>query len=97
MSLYLKLRQNPPKLEVPTNTTKIMIHLVSVMCDNKYLMKLEKFTTGWKLNTLSQAFTNFQMKCYQYEIEWAADEKNWNKVFELLNSGTSVVEKITCR
>ena len=79
------------------NTTEIMIHVVACMCDNKYLLKMFKTTTGWQLNTLTQHFDNFQMKCYKYEIEWAADNKEWDKVFSFINSGVQVVSHIACR
>jgi hypothetical protein len=96
-NLYKKLIENPPKLEIPVNTTEMMIHTVSVMCDNKQLISMKKYVDGWSMNTRGQAFTNFQTKCYQYEIEWAADANDWDKAFELLNSGTIVIEKIVCR
>jgi hypothetical protein len=95
--LYETLRKNPPKLHVPVNTTEIMIHAVSVMCDNRRLISMKKYSDGWAMNTRGQAFTNFQTKCYQYEIEWAADNKDWDKAFALLNSGTILIEKIVCR
>lgn len=96
MSEYKNLLHNPPKLDVPTNTTEVMIHLTSVMCDNKHLLKMQKTTTGWTLDTGNQAFSNFQMKCDKYEIEWAAGN-NWEKVFKLINSGTTLISKIRCR
>jgi hypothetical protein len=96
MSEFGNLAENPPKLEVPTNTTEVMIHLTSVMCDNKYLLKMYKTTTGWRLDTANQAFKNFQMKCEKYEIEWAADN-DWDEAFRLINTGTTLISKIRCR
>ena len=94
MSEYGNLINNPPKLEVVMNATKVMIHVVACMCDNKHLLKMNKTTDGWKLDTLSQAYSNFQMKCYQYEIEWAADNNEWSKVFGYINSGVQVISHI---
>lgn len=95
--LYSQLVKSPPQIQIAENATEMKIHLVSVMCDNKYMISMTRFTTGWQLNTRGQAFHNFQMKCYQYEIEWAADAKDWSTMTKLLNSGTSVIEKIVSR
>ena len=97
MSEYRNLINNPPKLEIPINTTTVMIHTVASMCDNKYLLKMYKTTTGWVLDTLNQHYNNFQTKCYKYEIEWAADNNEWDKVFGFINSGVQVVSHIACR
>jgi hypothetical protein len=36
MSLYHKLRLDPPLLKIEGNPREIKIDVVSVMCDNKY-------------------------------------------------------------
>ena len=36
MSLYSELRQNPPKFKIEGRPDKILINMISVMCDNRY-------------------------------------------------------------
>lgn len=98
MSLYLSLLWTPPKLHIDTKAKEVVFHLVSVMCDNKSTIKLKKNTDGeFRLYTGINAFRNFQMKHHEYEIEWAADEGNWPLVIDMINSGTSKIEKVKYR
>jgi len=95
---YRDLKLNPPKLSVKENAREVAIHLVSVMCDNKKIMKLKKNTDGdFKLSTGIDAYSNFQIKHEKYEIEWAADNNEWSEVFSFINSGTVAIEKVMSR
>jgi hypothetical protein len=68
------------------------------MCDNNYTFKLKKNEEGdYKLNTGGFAYSNFQIKYQEDEIEWAADENNFHKVIGMINSGTSKIESVKSR
>lgn len=98
MEKYVELSRKPPTLIVKNDAKEVIIHLVSCMCDNKALMTLKKNSEGdFKLSTNSNAYSNFQIHYNKYEIEWAADNGDWDEVFRMINSGTSNIEKIASR
>jgi len=98
MDKYVELRNNKPVLNVKKDAKDIVIHLVSCMCDNKYTFRLKKNDNGeFRLNTMGYAYSNYQIPHEKYEIEWAADEKDFHHVFSMINKGTSVIEKIYSR
>jgi len=98
MSKYTTLKYNPPKFEIKEGAREVIFNLISCMCDNKYTLKLKKDEGGeFKLNGMGFSLSNFQFKCQPYEIEWSADESEWNKVFKMINSGTSVIESVVSR
>lgn len=98
MSKYRDLIDFPPKLEVKENAREIIINCISAMCDNKEKISLKKNIEGdFKINTHGQAFSNFQIKFDKDDIEWEADDNNWNRVFRMINSGTTKIENIKSR
>ena len=83
---------------VVENAREIQIHTVAGMCDNRHVLTLRKNESGdFKLNRNGQAYSNFGIPYQQYELEWAADEGNFVKVFEMINSGFQVVEQVKSR
>ena len=98
MCKYIELLNNPPSLSVKENTREVVINLVSCMCDNKKKITLKKNEEGdFKLNSHRDAYSNFQIKHDRDEIEWEADDNNWNLVFDMINSGTCKIENIKSR
>lgn len=98
MSKYSSLRQNPPKLSVKENAREVIITTISCMCDNVHYLTLKKNSEGdFVLHRHGHAYSNWQMKYPQHDIEWAADEGNWNQVFRMINSGTSAISEIKSR
>ena len=96
--LYLQLLNRPPVLKVPKNAKEVVVHVVSCMCDNKYIFNFKKNKDGeFKLFIPSYAYSNFQIKHYEYELEWSADRKRWQSVFAMINGGVQKVEKVVCR
>ena len=68
------------------------------MCDNKYTWTIKKNEDGdFKIKTHGYAFSNFQTKFDKDEIEWEADDLKWDKVFKMINSGTSKIESLRSR
>ena len=98
MSRFGELLREPPVLMVKGNPREIKIDLVSATCDNRYRWTVKKDKDGdWKINTGKFAYSNFQTKHGRDDIEWIADEGNWNKVFDMINTGTSRIEAIKYR
>ena len=62
MSLYHKLRLDPPVLKIEGNPREIKIDVVSVMCDNKYRWSVKNIDGDYKISTSPQAFSNFGTK-----------------------------------
>lgn len=97
-SLYVKLRHNPPKLDVKKDARELIITTISCMCDNVHYLTLKKNSEGdFKLDGQRFALSNWQMSHPKHDIEWAADEGKWKKVFEMINSGTEVISEVKSR
>jgi len=98
MSKYQELRMNPPKLSVKKEAREVIFKIVSCMCDNVYYLTLKKNNDGdFKMSGNGYALSNFQMKHPIYDIEWKADENEWDKVIAMINSGTKVIEEVKSR
>ena len=98
MEKYRELLNNPPKLEVKENAREVVINLISCMCDNKHKITIKKNNDGdFKLNSHRDAYSNFQIKFDKDDIEWQADDNNWNDVFRMINSGTQLIDNIKSR
>jgi hypothetical protein len=98
MSLYQSLRANPPTIEIKENANEVLFTLVSAMCDNKSTLRFKREPRGeFSMNLLGQAFSNMQAKFDRYDMEWAADEGNWNRVISMINSGTGRVSTARSR
>jgi hypothetical protein len=98
MSKYRELLTNPPTLEVKGKPREIKIDLVSCMCDNRYRWTIKENKDGdYKIFTHGHAYSNFQIKHGKDDIEWIADEGDWNGVFKMINSGTEKIESIKYR
>jgi len=41
--------------------------------------------------------SNWQMKHPIHDIEWEADDNNWEGVIEMINSGTELIESVKSR
>ena len=98
MDKYTELLNNPPKLEVKENAREVVITLISSMCDNRYKWTIKKNPDGdFKIYTHGFSFDNFQTKFDKDDIEWEADDNNWDNVFRMINSGTEKIEQIKSR
>ena len=98
MSKYGELLRKPPVLEVYGKPREMKIDLVSTMCDNRYRWTIKENEDGdYKINCHGQAYSNFQTDHGRDDIEWIADEGNWDKVFEMINTGTILIESIKYR
>jgi hypothetical protein len=103
MSKYRELRINQPQLTIKEGAREVIFKLVSCMCNNVSYMKFYKNDNGdfrmqsTTKNGMGNALSNFQMKHTKEEIEWEADDENWNTVIEMINSGTSLIEEVKSR
>lgn len=98
MSKFRELHFSPPKLEVCKTPREVIITTISAMCDNVHTIKLKKNSEGdFKMSGCGFALSNWQMKHPIHDIEWEADANNWDLVFEMINTGTSRIEKVKSR
>ena len=105
MSKYQELLQNPPRVRssIKKNAKEVIFYVVSCMCDNKHTLKFRKNDDDeFKMSGMGQALSNFQFGYKEggikpFEIEWEADNGNWTDVIEMINSGTSKIEKVISR
>ena len=99
MSRYDELTENPPKLEVKGEPRQVKIDLVSVMCDNRYRWTFERKTPehDFELWTHGYAYSNFHMSLRKDDLEWLADDGEWDAIFDAINDGVQVVESVKYR
>ncbi len=92
----LQMRKNLK--EIKKNPRELKIHVVSSMCDNKYILSLKKNSDGeFYMSGGRFSLSNFGFKKPVYEIEWAADEGDWSKVIHIINGGYQRIDKIVSR
>jgi hypothetical protein len=102
-SLYFKLKNNPPAITVKDNAREVVIKTISVMCDNVSYLTFRKnadgdFRVSGSLpNGMGACLSNWQMEADKVDLEWTADEQDWNKVIDIINTGTSQVEIVRSR
>ena len=95
---YVRAMNNPPVLEVKKDAKEVRLVWLSVMCDNRYEMSFKKNADGeFRLYIPRFAYSNFQIKFYESDLEWAADEGNWDEVFKMMNTGVGLVESVKSR
>jgi hypothetical protein len=98
MSKYSQLLNNPPQLSIRGNAKEVIFTTISVMCDNIGYLRFKKNSEGeFKIDGMGYAVSNWQMKYPIHEIEWKADEENWNEVIKMINTGTSRIESVISR
>lgn len=98
MSKFRTLHFTPPKLEVKKGAREVIFTTISCMCDNVHTLRFKKNDEGdFKLSGGGFALSNWQMKHSVHDIEWAADEENWDEVINMINTGTSRIEKVKSR
>ena len=93
-----ELRENPPTLKVEGKPREIKIDTVASMCDNKHRFTIKLNEAGdYKIFTHGFAWSNFGIKILKDDLEWLADDGEWNKVFEAFNSGYQLIESVKYR
>ncbi len=103
MSKYKELLLNKPKLTVKEGAREVIFKTISCMCDNVGYLRFKKNLEGdFKLDGMGYAISNWQMKALGHqpvysELEWLADEGAWEKVINLINTGTSQIESVQSR
>ena len=98
MSKYRELKLNPPKLTIKEGAKEVIFKTISCMCDNAGYLRFKKNSEGeFKLDGMGFAVSNWQMKHAQHEIEWEADENEWDGVIAMINSGTKAIESVKSR
>jgi len=98
MSKYGELLRKPPMLEVYGKPREIKIDLVSAMCDYRHwLTFIDIVDVDYKIFSHGFAYSNFQIEHGKDDIEWIADDGNWEEVFDMINTGTSKIESIKYR
>jgi hypothetical protein len=103
MSLFHKLKNNPPKLTVKESPREVHFTIISAMCDNEYQISFRKQESGeYKILAHSRgiafALSNYSMKGdYETDMRWAAEDNDWNKVVKIINSGTARVATVKSR
>jgi|TARA_R110000787_G_scaffold118062_3_gene228802 hypothetical protein len=95
---YAMVRNFPPKLKVEGKPRQIKIDLISSMCDNRYRWSVSKNDDGdYKISTCGFAYSNFGIKHRKDDIEWAMDDGDWSRAFDMINSGYQAIENLKYR
>lgn len=99
-SRYLDLRLNPPKLIVLGNPRRVVMKMVSAMCDNRSEIIFTKMDNGEysmvarNHSGMGESHSNYQTGFSKIDILWEAEDNKWSKVIEMINGGTAVIEDI---
>jgi hypothetical protein len=99
MSLYRELMLKPPVMKVKENAKEVIFTTVSCMSDSIHYLNFKKNEAGeFKVSGRQFSLSNWQMKGdYVTDLCWAADDGDWAKVIEIINSGTELVQSVRCR
>ncbi len=103
MSKFQTLRRSRPVLEVKDNAREVIFKTISSMCDNVHFFNFKKNSEGdFKLRCsgksgIGHSFSNFGIDNSQEDLEWDADDYNWESVVVQINSGYQVVESVKSR
>ena len=97
MTQYQKLLQCPPTLTIKENAREVVFTLISAMCDNESTLVFAKKDGDFKANLLGQCFGNLQTDHDKIDLEWTADDGNWEDVIQMINTGTSRVSSVRSR
>ena len=99
-SLYQELRNNPPVIKIEKeNPREVHFETVSCMCDNRRKISFKRKDDGtYTMSGNGFSLSNWQMrKDYEIDCCWAAEDGDWDKVVEIINTGTSRVESVKYR
>lgn len=102
-SKYQELKRNRPAFKITNKPKEIHFKMISCMCDNESKIVFRKnkdgeYTVIARNNHCNLALSNYQMGGdYETDLIWAADEGDWGKVINILNSGTELVESFRSR
>jgi len=98
MSKYQKLRIERPELKVCENAREVIFTTISCMCDNEHKITFRKNDNGdFRMSGGIFSLRNWQFKADVDDIEWAADDQNWDEVIRFINDSTEVIEKVKSR
>lgn len=98
MSKYRELLSRPPKLTIKEGAREVIFKTVSCMCDNVHYITFRKNDNGdFRMSGGVFSLSNWQMKHPIHDIEWEADDNNWEGVIEMINSGTELIESVKSR
>ena len=98
MVSYIETKNNPPQLLIKEKAKEVIFTTVSCMCDNISYLRFKKNEEGdFKLDGRGNSILNWQMNHPKHQIEWMADEEEWDHVIEMINSGTSRVCDVMSR
>ena len=103
MSKFQTLRRSRPVLEVKDNAREVIFKTISSMCDNVHFFNFKKNSEGeFRLRCtgksgIGHSFSNFGITLSDTDLEWLADEYDFESVVTQINSGYQVVESVKSR
>lgn len=98
MSKYKELKDNPPAIEVKENAREVIFKTISCMCDNVHYLIFRKNEGGdFKMHGNGHCISNWQMQFERFELEWIADDGQWDDVVRMINTGTSKIASVISR
>jgi hypothetical protein len=103
MSKYRTLQYNVPKLNIKEGAREVIIKVVSSMCDNIAFFHFKKDTEGdfrlsnYNSHNIGMSYSNYQVPVTKEDLEWEADDGNWDSIVKLINSGVQSVESAKSR
>lgn len=88
---------------IKKNPKQLILTTISCMCDNLSYVKItrnkeDEVSIRSYNNSCNLCLSNLQMKDdYRTDLEWAFLDNEFDKIVEIINSGTSKVESLRAR
>tara|TARA_B100000900_G_scaffold398924_1_gene400863 strand:+ start:836 stop:1132 length:297 start_codon:yes stop_codon:yes gene_type:complete len=98
MRKYRELIFDPPTIEVKESAREVIFKTIGCMCDNVHHLTFKKDKQGdFRLHGNGFSLSNWQMDFERFELEWFADDEQWEDVVRMINTGTSKVASVVSR
>jgi len=98
MRKYKELVNNPPEISVPKVCREVIFGVVFEIGDITNLIRFKKNVEGdFVISGGGLLFKNYRGNYERFELEWAADEGEWDYVMRLINSGPMQIDYVRFR
>lgn len=101
-SIYSNLIKNPPEIHIPKGTTKVILNMVSCMCDNRSQIIITRENKEVSISAslrsgMGYSFSSYQTGFSVEDIKWEIDDENWYTVIAMIKNGTAQIESFKCK
>ncbi len=96
-SNYTSLRENTPVLRIKDKAREVIFTTISPVGYVTHLRFKKGHRTDFKVDGMGHDIKTWGMMNESFELEWLADEEDWENVIIMINKGSKVIEKVHSR